>query len=215
MVVPAIIPQSSVHLRESLESLREVTNTFQVDIVDGDFVPFTSWPYHEGETIEDGAHIYEGYDIELDLMVRNPELTLKKWLSTGVKRVVIHVESTDDVPGCIAILKEERKTVGLSLLNDTDLAVLDPYLHDIDFVQCMGIKEIGMQGNTFDERVLERIRAIKSAHPELEVSVDGSVNQETITMIAKAGATRLVSGSAIYRTDNPVAAFNTLSALVS
>jgi ribulose-phosphate 3-epimerase len=61
----------------------------------------------------------------------------------------------------------------------------------------MGIEKIGFQGEDFDERALDQIRKIKEKYPEMKVSVDGGVNQNTAKEIIKAGADRLVIGSAL------------------
>ena len=67
----------------------------------------------------------------------------------------------------------------------------------VDFVQCMGIANIGFQGEEFDERVLNQIKELRSQYKELIISVDGSVNEITAPLLVKAGANRLVIGSAV------------------
>ncbi len=46
-IIPAIIPESLDHLTACIERVRPFAHEVQVDIVDGHFVPFTSWPYKE------------------------------------------------------------------------------------------------------------------------------------------------------------------------
>jgi ribulose-phosphate 3-epimerase len=62
----------------------------------------------------------------------------------------------------------------------------------------MGIAKIGYQGQPFDERVLEQINQIRLASPNLPISVDGGVDVTTEPLLKAAGATRLVSGSAVF-----------------
>lgn len=107
------------------------------------------------------------------------------------------------------------RMVALALNNDTPLERLAPHLLDIDGVQCMGIAEIGAQGRSFDERVLNRIREIRSKYPELSIGVDGSVNEETIMRLKEAGANRFVVGSAVFDTPDPAQAYDALSKLVA
>jgi ribulose-phosphate 3-epimerase len=82
-----------------------------------------------------------------------------------------------------------------------------------DYVELMGIDEIGRQGQPFDERVLQRIRDIKAKYPDLEVSIDGSVNEDTLPRLKEAGADRFVVGSAILNAENPEAMHKKLSRL--
>jgi pentose-5-phosphate-3-epimerase len=64
----------------------------------------------------------------------------------------------------------------------------------------MGIEHIGQQGQPFDKRVLEQISSIKKKYPEVVISIDGSVNEETAEILVKHGVNRLVIGSALLRT---------------
>ena len=68
----------------------------------------------------------------------------------------------------------------------------------IDFVQFMGIENIGYQGEPFDERVFEKIRELRERFPDTIISVDGGVSLENADKLIEAGANRLVSGSAIF-----------------
>ncbi len=62
----------------------------------------------------------------------------------------------------------------------------------------MGISEIGLQGQEFDERVLDKIRDIKDVNPHILIQVDGSVNNSTIEILEQAGVERFVVGSAFF-----------------
>lgn len=214
-IIPAIIPKSAAHLAESLALVAPVSRAAQVDIVDGKFAPFTSWPYHEGHSPSALAAHLENFDIELDLMVRNPEHVLTEWCALGVSRVAIHLEGVKD-PGHIFDLKQTYGvTLGFSIGNDTPLSTLTQYIDRIDFVQLMGIAAIGTQGQPFDARVLERIRTLRTSFSDLTISIDGSVNKDTITELHRAGANRFVSGSAILGAEDPHAAYQELCDLIA
>ena len=51
------------------------------------------------------------------------------------------------------------------------------------------------QGNIFEKSIFDKI---KNKFPNLEISIDGSVNSETAAKLVEAGATRLVIGSALF-----------------
>ncbi len=202
-IIPAIIPESFSHLETSLKRVSTFTREVQVDVVDGKFVPFTSWPYGEGESVEQLASLTEEYDVEVDLMLENPEEVLEDYVVAGVKRAVVHIESTSHISAIIEHSKMRDFQLGLSINNDTALEMLTRHISNIDFVQLMGIANIGSQGQPFDERVLERVEYLKAQHPTLEISIDGSVNSKTLQQLVKVGADRFVSGSAILKAENP------------
>ena len=61
----------------------------------------------------------------------------------------------------------------------------------------MGIERIGFQGEPFDHRVVQKIKALRAHFPHVTISVDGGVSLQTVPELVAAGANRLVVGSAI------------------
>lgn len=214
-IVPAIIPESFNTLKDTLNRVQSFAKSVQIDIVDGKFVPFTSWPYDnkKGADINNLRPYTEKFDIEVDLMIKEPELTLHEWTNVGVRSIVIHLESVNDIDSIFKHHEKYNYRLGLSILNTTPIEELLRYIDRIDYVQLMGIRDIGSQGQPFDESVLDRVRTLRSSFSDLLISIDGSVNGETLPRLKKAGANRFVSGSAILRSEEPETAFNELTRL--
>jgi ribulose-phosphate 3-epimerase len=212
-VIPAIIPTSLSHLKETFQKVAPFAREVQVDVVDGVFVPFISWPYGGGEAVPELAQFTGDFIVEVDLMLMNPEEVIREYIDAKARQIVVHLESTKKLEDIIAIRKEHDFKLGFSINNDTPLGVLTRVIHDADYVQLMGIAHIGSQGQAFDERVLERIIELKRMYPSLLISIDGSVNQTTISKLAHAGADRCVSGSAILKQENSHEAYDALVAL--
>ena len=103
----------------------------------------------------------------------------------------------------------------LSHNNDTPLEDLYPYLDSVDFIQLMGINEIGSQGQPFDIRVLERVATLHTLYPNKTLSVDGAVNEENILSLKAAGINRFVVGSNILKASDPKAQYEKLLKIVS
>ncbi len=211
LIIPAIIPKSHAHLQETLAIVEPFTRSVQIDIVDGVFVPFTSWPYTEAAGIDEIQKDIEGFDVEVDLMVMEPEEVIEEYLQLGVTRAVVHLESTTKLESIIALKSKYDFKLGFSINNDTPLETLTNMLHHAEYVQLMGIRKIGSQGQPFDTDVLTRIATLKALFPNHMISIDGSVNLETLPQLIKAGADRFVSGSAILSHKNPAEAFAILS----
>lgn len=221
-IIPAIIPQSLDQVTEHIERVQSFVSAVQIDIVDGQFVSTMSWPYttgHPTKMIQSlSQQIPDTVVFELDLMIRNPLNTLALWCDTGPARIVLHVESfarEEDIAMALDMVREQQLEVVLALGNETPLDTLTPYIARIDGVQCMGIAEIGAQGNAFDERVLSRISTLKKEYPHILISVDGSVNHSTIVRLRDAGAERFVVGSAIFGAPDPHVAYTQLQSLLA
>lgn len=217
-IVPAIIPTSRHMLDVALASVRSFADFVQVDIVDGICAPSTSWPYSVDKSLESiltPLH-FDAIHVELDLMIEAPEMTLPLWQQTGATHIVVHTESVRNFDTLFEHHKNNLYMLGLAFNNDSDISLLDDiHPHDYDFVQVMGIEHIGTQGQPFDERVVERIRELRSKYPHLHISVDGSVNETTLPTLVKNGASRFIVGSAILAAENPFAAYQKLETLVS
>ncbi|PCI30359.1 hypothetical protein COB55_00120 [Candidatus Wolfebacteria bacterium] len=206
-IIPAIIPKSFDDLRENVSKVSSFVPLVQIDIVDGVFVPSKGWPYTDSQTniSEDTAVLHLlGVAFEVDLMVTSPEDVVLQWVDAGASRIIIHIESTDNMDKTIEVIRNTDTSVeiGIAINTDTEVDRLSEFIPKIDFVQCMGIAKIGYQGQPFDERVISQIRALKSKYADIIISVDGGVTLDTAPKLIEAGASRLVSGSAIFKSDD-------------
>ena len=206
-ILPAIMPDTYADFEEKAGKVKGLVSFAQIDIMDGVFVPSRSWPYVEDGAVEEEIRLpfRKELQYEVDLMVADPYSASLAWIRAGVSRILFHVESVADPKRFIESLLVEHSgalEVGVAIGLETSNDVLEYCLYDIDVVQFMGIARIGYQKEPFDERVLTKIAQLRQKHPETIISVDGGVNFETAPRLMRAGATRLVSGSAIYTAQN-------------
>jgi ribulose-phosphate 3-epimerase len=194
-IIPAIMPQTRAELEEKLRAVESYVSSVQIDVMDGKFVEGMTWPYRENEPVElphAGA-----VQFEIDLMIERPETVIDAWQRAGARRIIVHIESTNALEQIISQLNPSRVSLGVAIDTATPLSELELYLNQVDFVQCMGIAEIGKQGEPFDERVLKKLSELRAARPSLILSVDGAVHLDNAKRLVEAGANRLVSGSEI------------------
>jgi ribulose-phosphate 3-epimerase len=219
-IIPAILPKDYSQLENQVEDVSQNTDCVQVDICDGQFVPNATWPYKKHDnnfeqllSEQKGLPHWEEIDFEFDLMVNRPEEVVLDWMRVGATRMILHVESKGDIGKAIDLVSNDVE-IGLAINIETDLAVLSPFADKISFIQCMGIDRIGYQGQDFDKKVIDKIKAIKKLYPDKIVSVDGGVNLDNANDLILAGAERLVVGSAIFDSENvyeALANFNQLA----
>lgn len=216
-IVPAIMPTDFDDLKSKLELVADVIPYVQIDIMDGVFVDGWTWPYIPGGPQEFGEYsagrtnfpFSEKLRFEIDLMVANPKVMIDDWVRAGANRIIVHVESVKNLEEFMSTLGEDISSgrytgaeFGLALNIETDNETIVPFLNKIDIVQCMGISKIGSQGNTYDYRVLEKIKFFKGIAKK--ISVDGGVNLENARELVDAGADILISGSTIFESDDIV-----------
>ena len=221
-IIPAVMPESFDDVGTKSALVAGLVETVQLDIMDGIFVPEKTWPYTRSGLDEFRGLIADKTGLpnsdtmryEVDLMITEPEQAVLYWLEAGAARVIVHIESTERFGALIETIRaafrqqeiiENRKPIelGVAIDIDTPTEAILPFCHAVDFVQCMGIAHIGYQGQPFDARVIPKIRDLRNTHPNLIISVDGGVNFESAPQLVAAGINRLVSGSAIFTSDNP------------
>ena len=211
-VIPAVLAKDINDLRQKIANVVNVSHIVQIDMCDGKFVPSSSWPMQRGDMEstaiileeEEGMPYWENLDFEFDLMVKDAIKQFDFFVRLGAKRIIFHLEAEDekeliDFINSIDLYTRENLEIGIAINTTTPIEKVLPFINSIDFVQCMGIEHIGFQGEAFDERVLVQIRELKDKYPDLIISVDGSVNENTAPLLVEAGASRLVVGSALMR----------------
>jgi ribulose-phosphate 3-epimerase len=235
-IIPAILPTDLEDLRDKMAQISGLAPIVQIDVCDGKFVPSKSWPYVKGgmdefaaiKAEEDGFPFWDSLDFEVDLMVRNPEEVVDDWVMAGAKRLVLHIESAPNILETIEKMRGEYGTakdeafgleIGVALdiktPNSETYEILDMIDQDgdsiIDFVQFMGIDNVGFQGQEFNDQVLEKISDLRDMYPNIQISVDGGVNFDNASDLISAGATRLISGSVIFESGDIAEAINNLA----
>ena len=211
-VIPAFLAKDINDLRQKIANVVNVSHVVQIDMCDGKFVPSSSWPMQRGDMEstaiileeEEGMPYWENLDFEFDLMVKDAIKQFDFFVRLGAKRIIFHLEAEDekelkDFINSIDLYTRENLEIGIAINTTTPIEKVLPFINSIDFVQCMGIEHIGFQGEAFDQRVLAQIRELKDKYPDLIISVDGSVNENTAPLLVEAGASRLVVGSALMR----------------
>lgn len=210
-IIPAILPKNFKEIEEKVELIVGISDTVQIDICDGKFVPTTTWPYWKPDENfekilreERGMPEWEKINYEFDLMIDNPTADdARKWLSAGAERIVLHHESSKDLTPVIDIL-HGLVEIGIAINNTSKIEELKKYSEKIQFIQCMGIRKAGFQGQKFEPNTVDKVKEVKRMFPNLKVQVDGGVSLENASLLKHAGVDMLVVGSALFNSDDIV-----------
>ena len=94
----------------------------------------------------------------------------------------------------------------MSVNPQTDVGVLKKYMDKLDMVLVMSVNP-GFGGQKFIENTIDKVKRLKKliiesgSHALIEV--DGGVQTETAPRLVAAGVDVLVSGSYIFKAENP------------
>ncbi|MEK7650266.1 MAG: hypothetical protein AAB364_00085 [Patescibacteria group bacterium] len=212
-IVPAIIGENFLEVSKKINQLEKLDGSVewaQIDVMDGLFVPEYSWQSPAELEQLDGK-----LKLEAHLMLEEPENVLDDWLGT-CDRVIVHLEATNKLTEIIDKLdklNQLEKRLAVAVLLQTDLAKLAPLMGKIKNIQLMSIATIGHHGEPLDKKVYERISFLRKEYPDVKISVDGGVTLKNAEKLIKAGADRLVIGSAIWKSKDISKAIQTFNAL--
>lgn len=211
-IVPAVIPADFADIEKGMSTVAGFVKRVQIDVSDGAYTPVRTWPYTAGDDISTELKRvpWQKLKYEFDLMVERPEESLETWFSSGAVAIIVHLRSTQEMPEIIRRARERKVGIGIALRPNDNNEAIAGYAEDITFVQCMGNEKIGYHGVALDERVYDKIADLRLRYPALTITVDIGVNTDTAPKLIAAGASRLVSGSAIFGSNDPREAYETL-----
>lgn len=205
-IIPAIIAGSQDELDGILDRVLSVTDTFQLDVMDGKFVPNYSLDF-DLCLPETSAHF------EAHLMVDDPFEWIKENIGK-VDTVLAPIETCTNPEETIDYVKENNRRVGFVLNPETSLTKIKPFLGRLEQVLIMTVNP-GAYGAPFLHDVLPKITELRMMQPGLDIEVDGGITPDTINLVHNAGANMFVSGSYIVKSDDPGKAIDNLRKMVS
>jgi ribulose-phosphate 3-epimerase len=139
---------------------------------------------------------------DVHLMVSKPSQWVDDIASAGGNMYTFHLEAVEGdelgVEALCAKIRAKGMKVGISIKPGTPVEALAPYVALVDLVLIMTV-EPGFGGQSFMPAMLDKVRALRTAHPDLDIQVDGGLGPATVDAAAQAGANSIVAGSAVFK----------------
>ncbi len=200
-VAPSILSADFLHMADDVQKIEDAgARVIHVDVMDGHFVPNLTMGIPLIKQLKPFARI----PLDVHLMIDNPLVELPWFLRAGSDIVTIHAETLDahDTLGAIELIHEQGAAAGVSIKPHTPVDVLKPYLAQLDQVLVMSV-EPGFSGQGYIEGSEQRVADVRAMAREcgrhqLCIEVDGGINRDTVALVARAGANRVVCGSAVF-----------------
>lgn len=171
-------------------------NYLHVDVMDGKFVNNKKFPI---EVVKDIKSISKK-PLDVHLMVDSIN-TVKEYAMLEPDILTLHAEIIEDYE-IIDYIKSLGIKVGLAINPETKISSLIPYIDDIDLVLFMSVTP-GLGGQEFKEEVIEKVKELRKIAPsDLIISIDGGINNKTVSLCKYAGCDMVVSGSYVTNMDN-------------
>ncbi|WP_062048618.1 ribulose-phosphate 3-epimerase [Bacillus sp. JCM 19034] len=197
-IAPSILSANFAKLGEEIKDVETSgADYIHVDVMDGHFVPNITI----GPLVVEAIRPVTRLPLDVHLMIENPDKYIPSFAKAGADIISVHVEACPHLHRTIHHIKELGVKAGVVLNPATPVSMIEPIINDVDLVLLMTVNP-GFGGQAFIPAVLPKIqevnRLVKDRHLQIDIEVDGGVNEETAKQCVKAGANVLVAGSAIY-----------------
>jgi len=176
-----------------------------VDVMDGHFVPNLTF----GPKMVADLRRSTRLPLDVHLMIERPAEWVARYVEAGATYVTVHVEAAPDVAGTLDAIRKAGARPGITLNPETDVASVTPHLDRADLVLVMSVHP-GFGGQTFIASALDKVRVLRAAldgrGSNAELEVDGGIKPDNARDVARAGASVLVAGSAVFLDPDGVSA---------
>jgi ribulose-phosphate 3-epimerase len=213
-IAAAVLMVDYGRLAEEMLAVEKEADLFQFDVMDGHFVPVISY----GADLIRSLRPRTAVPFDVHLMVQYPERYITDFARAGSDYLTVHAEVCPHLDRTIRQVKEAGVKAGVALNPSTPLEALDPVIRDVDLILLMAVNP-GFGGQAFiagvEQKVQQMRQRIRDLRVQCELEVDGGINLDNCARIAKAGASILVVGSAVFQSPDPAAAVREMKRLAN
>lgn len=218
IIAPSILSADFMHMSDSIRSIElGGAGLVHLDIMDGHFVPNITMGIPLLKQLKQATDL----PIDAHLMVSNPLVQIPWFIEAGADIVMVHYEAFESdraVQEAIDLIHEGNVKAGLALRPSTEVAVLEPFITELDMVLVMSVYP-GFSGQSYiegtEDRVTEVVALAERAGVSPLIQVDGGIDATTVGRVAAAGADVFVAGNAVYKAEDIGAAIQAISAVAT
>jgi len=198
-IAPSILAADFSKLREEIKDVENAgADIIHLDVMDGHFVPNITF----GPVVVKGIRKLTDLPLDAHLMITDPEKYAERFIEAGSNMISFHIETVSSPEILIDKLKKKNVKVGIAVNPETPIKSALPFLDSIDYILIMSVHP-GFYGQEFIPSVLDKVRDLKRSK-EVEIEVDGGINDKTKEQVIEAGVDIIVSGAYIFKSENRI-----------
>ena len=201
-IAPSILSANFAKLGEEITNvIASGADIVHFDVMDNHYVPNLTI----GPLVCNAIRPVTDAIIDVHLMVKPVDRIIPDFAKAGANIITFHPEASDHIDRSLSLVRDSGCKSGLVFNPATPLHYLDHVMDKVDMVLLMSVNP-GFGGQKFIPETLNKLRLarkkidayIEKSGREVWLEVDGGVNVDNISEIAKAGADTFVAGSAIF-----------------
>ncbi|KGL40921.1 ribulose-phosphate 3-epimerase [Listeria newyorkensis] len=213
-IAPSILSADFANLAADIKEVEGYgADYIHVDVMDGHFVPNITF----GPSVVKAIRPVTKLPLDVHLMIENPDLYIPEFAKAGADYISVHVEACPHLHRTLQLIRSFDVKAGVVLNPATPIEMIQHVLEEVDLILFMTVNP-GFGGQSFIKEVLPKITAAKQMIDEkgldIEIEVDGGVDDKTAPLCVAAGADVFVAGSYIYGNKNREKAVDKLREIV-
>ena len=202
LIAPSILSADFSKLGEEVTAVEKAgADWVHIDVMDGHFVPNITI----GPLVVEAVRKVTDLTLDVHLMIENPEKYIQAFVDAGADLITVQVETCVHLNRVIQMIHQAGIRAGAVLNPSTPLSTIEWELDNLELVMLMGVNP-GFGGQKFIPATLDKVQALRKIITarglETLIEMDGGVSKSTIKEISDAGVDVLVSGSAIFGTED-------------